>query len=280
VLALLLALSASLCWGLADFVGGVQTRRTPGTIVVLVSQTIGAVGLLLCVLATGDLYPGWDGLRAALVAGLLLAVGLTSFYQALSIGTMSVVAPITATGAVVPVLIGLAGGERPGGFEALGMLAALVGVLLATQDGEADHGQRRLTRRSIMLALVAAACIGGGLAAYDQAAESGVLPAVMWARWIAVGALLVAVVVTRPTFDSATLRLPALVAIGALDAAATALYAGATTKGLLSVVAVTSSLYPAVTVALARTLLGERLTARQATGIAVALAGVALLAAG
>jgi uncharacterized membrane protein len=278
VLALLLALSASLSWGLADFLGGVQTRRTPGTVVVLVSQAVGAVGLLVCALATNDLNLGGDGLRAALVAGTLLAIGLTSFYRALSIGTMSIVAPVTATGAVVPVIIGLAGGERPGALAAVGMLAVLAGVLLATQDGEAEGDRRRASRQSIMLALLAAVCIGGGLAAYGHAAESGVLPAVMWARVVAAALLVVAVVWTRPKFDRAELNVPALVALGALDAAATTLFAVATTKGFLSVVAVTSSLYPAVTVGLARTFLGERLRTRQTIGIGVALAGVGLLA--
>ena len=278
MLALLLALSASLSWGLADFLGGVQTRRTPGTVVVLVSQAVGAVGLLVCALATNDLNLGGDGLRAALVAGTLLAIGLTSFYRALSIGTMSIVAPVTATGAVVPVIIGLAGGERPGALAAVGMLAVLAGVLLATQDGEAEGDRRRASRQSIMLALLAAVCIGGGLAAYGEAAESGVLPAVMWARVVAAALLVVAVVWTRPKFDRAELNVPALVALGALDAAATTLFAVATTKGFLSVVAVTSSLYPAVTVGLARTFLGERLRTRQTIGIGVALAGVGLLA--
>lgn len=280
MLALLLGLSASLCWGLADFVGGVQTRRAPGTVVVLISQAVGVVGLLACALAIGDLNPGWDGVRAALVAGTLLAIGLTSFYRALSIGTMSIVAPITATGAVVPVMVGLAGGERPGGLHAFGMLAVLIGVLLATQDGQADEDRREARRQSLMLALVAAVCIGGGLTAYSHAAESGVLPAVLWARVVAVAVLLVAVAWIRPAFDRVELNLLAIGAIGALDAAATALYAVATTKGFLSVVAVAASLYPAVTVALARTVLGERLRTRQSIGIGVALSGVALLAAG
>jgi drug/metabolite transporter (DMT)-like permease len=280
VLGLALGLSASLCWGVADFLGGVQTRRAPAAVVVLASQAVGAAGLLTCALITADLSSGWPEMRMAFLGGLLFALGLIAFYEALSIGTMSVVAPVTATGAAVPVLVGLAGGERPGAAHAVGMLAAALGVLFATQDGQREPERRRLRNRSIGLALVAAVCIGGGLAAYDGAADSGVLPALTWGRLMAVAAALAVAVAVRPRLDRATLDVRALAALGVADVAATALFATATTSDYLSVVAVAASVYPAVTVALARLVLGERLRARQAAGIAVALAGVTLLAAG
>ncbi len=165
---------------------------------VLLSQAFGLIALGTVALLAGQLTTSPDDFAVIAIAGVSGAVGITAFYQALAIGTMSVVAPITATGAIVPVIIGLGGGDHPGGLQMLGMAIGAVGILLSTQDGEDDAARRRLSRISIGLALIAAVSIGSGLAAFDQAADSGVLGAVVWARVVSVSALLVVVACVRP----------------------------------------------------------------------------------
>jgi drug/metabolite transporter (DMT)-like permease len=280
VLPFSLGLSASLCWGLADFLGGVETRRLPAPLVVLVSQAVGLAAIAVIVVVGASQVPSGGGMMAAVLAGVVGVIGITSFYRALAIGKMSIVAPITATGAIVPVIVGLANGERPGMVQVVGMLAAGVGVVLAAQDGEKDGEARRISRQSIVLALVAAVSIGTALAAIDRAADSGVFVAVFWSRLVSVALLLLVVILIRPQVAGLGSSLRGVALIGVLDTSATALYALATTHGLLSVVAVTSSLYPVTTVVMARLVLAERVRRIQAVGVTAALGGVALLATG
>ena len=280
MLPLALGFSASLCWGLADFSGGLETRRLPAPIVVLVSQFIG-LAVLGAVLAFGtNVIPTGGSLVAACLAGVAGAVGITAFYRALSIGTMSVVAPIAATGAIVPVAFGLFGGDRPSPIQEVGMLAAAVGVILAAQDGQANRKERRQSQRSIVLALVAAISLGSGLAALDRATGAGTLQAVFCARVVSVSLLLLVCLIVRSSVGGLKANLPGLAAIGLLDTSATVLYTVATTYGLLSLVAVSSSLYPVVTVVLARALLAERIRPIQSVGVTTAVGGVLLLTAG
>ena len=281
MLPLALGFSASLCWGLADFSGGLETRRLPAPIVVLVSQFIG-LAVLGAVLAFGtNVIPTGGSLVAACLAGVAGAVGITAFYRALSIGTMSVVAPIAATGAIVPVrAFGLFGGDRPSPIQEVGMLAAAVGVILAAQDGQANRKERRQSQRSIVLALVAAISLGSGLAALDRATGAGTLQAVFCARVVSVSLLLLVCLIVRSSVGGLKANLPGLAAIGLLDTSATVLYTVATTYGLLSLVAASSSLYPVVTVVLARALLAERIRPIQSVGVTTAVGGVLLLTAG
>ena len=274
------ALAASLCWGLADFIGGMETKRLPGIVVCMVGQGIGLAGLALLLWTQGDLSPAEVNLGAALIAGLAIATALTALYEALAIGTMSIVAPIAATGAIVPVVVGISDGDDPSSLQVLGMVAAALGILLASQHRDKDPGRRRVARRSIYLALLTAAAAGVNLAALDRAADPEVLPAVMWARLFAVTALVVVMGLVRPALAGVRSHANGLVAIGVLDAVATSLFVLATTEGLLSVVALFASLYPVVTVLLARAVLAERIRPLQAAGIVSALAGVALVVLG
>jgi drug/metabolite transporter (DMT)-like permease len=278
--AVALGLAASCCWGTADFLGGVTTRHLSALWVVLLSQVIGLFALVGLVVAAGQGMPHGTELLGAAGAGLTGAVGLGCFYRALALGKMSVVAPITATGAIVPVIVGLGDGDQPGGLQAAGMVAAVIGILLATQDGDDDAEGRRRSRTSIALAFAAAVSIGLGLVAIDRAADAGVLSAAMWARVVSVGLLLSVVAFLRPPAGAVGPRIRSIAAIGLFDAGATTLYAWATTEGLLSVVGVISSLYPVVTILLARTILNERIRRIQTIGVACALSGVAVVGAG
>jgi drug/metabolite transporter (DMT)-like permease len=282
LLAALLALLSSLSWGLSDFLGGFQSRRVPLLAVLVLSQSVALAILLVAVLAGAPTEHDLAAtLWAAGVGGLGL-LGLLAFYRALAIGTMSVVAPISATGVAIPVLVGLASGERPGALQVAGIVLACGGVVLAAREAPTiDAAARRAGRTAIGLALVAAIGFGSFFAGIDRAEQTGdVAWVLLAARTADVALLLAACAVLRPALPRAPATLGALAAVGVFDLLANLFFVLAAGRGLLSVVGVLSSLYPAVTVVLARIVLHERLTRTQGTGVAITLAGVIALAAG
>jgi drug/metabolite transporter (DMT)-like permease len=282
VVALVLALCSSLCWGTSDFLGGVQSRRQPLLAVMLMSQAAGLAGMLVLAAALGKAPPGLVKLLPAVGAGAGGIVALTAFYRALSIGTMSIVAPISATGAAVPVVVGIAGGERPAALQVAGIAAAIAGVILVSreQDPALAASPPASSRTSILLALVAALGFGGFFVGLRSSARVDVVWALVAARAAGVALLAAAAAIKQAPVISDRQAQIALAAVGLLDLSANALYALATRHGLLSVVAVASSLYPLATVVLARVLLGERVRRVQEVGIVAALTGVVLIAAG
>src|SRR3954468_12974224 len=151
-LGLVLALSSSVVWGVADFAGGLLTRRLPVFAVTLVSQGAGFAALLVVVAVRRELDGG--SLAIGLLAGVGGGVGLAAFYRALSLGTMSIVSPLVACGAVVPFGIAVATGERPGVIAALGAVAALGGAVLASVEERRSSSPERA--RAIVLAVAAA----------------------------------------------------------------------------------------------------------------------------
>ncbi|MHB8659138.1 MAG: EamA family transporter [Solirubrobacteraceae bacterium] len=290
MIALTLALSSSVCWGVSDFVGGLQARRVPLLWLILVSQSVGLACVIVVLAARGQGTPELTRMLPAAAAGLGGVVALSAFYRALAIGTMSIVAPISATGAAIPVIVGLASGDRPAVVQLVGILAALVGVVLASREPGEEPRQRRAARTSVALSLVAAAGFGAFFVGIRASSQADVPWALFASRAAGVAGLLVALALQtglarhrgRPPAALPRGRsvLGALVAVGLLDVSANALYALASRRGLLSVVAVASSLYPLATVVLARWLLGERVRRVQEAGIVAALAGVLLIAAG
>jgi len=209
-----------------------------------------------------------------------------AFYRALSTGTMGVVAPVAGTGAAIPVLVGLIGGDAPSGLALAGIAVAVIGVVLAGgpelsgQDGSGG-------RRPLALALVAAVGFGLVYVFIDRGAAHSVLMTLVVMRLTSV--LLVASFVIVAVASRAGARgglrpagrdLALIAFVGWSDAAANGCYALASRHGLVSVVAVLASLYPAVTVLLARVVENERLRRVQGVGVVLALGGVVLLAAG
>ena len=278
--AIALGFGTALCWGLADFLGGLRTRRLTLGLVLLVSQLFGLAAIAVVVGLGALEVPGGADIAPAVIAGACQLAGIAALYKALAIGKMSVISPISASGAaVLPVIVGVAAGERPAALQVAGMAAAFAGVALATrtQGGEAGGSPGQ----ALALSAIAALGFGGFYVGMDAAADSAdPLGALLIAR-IAAGAVLLAVLVAaRPRLGGSAADLPALALIGLLDVGANACFALGTETGLLSVVAVLASLYPVGTVVLARAVLGERLAAVQAVGVTVALAGVALIAAG
>jgi drug/metabolite transporter (DMT)-like permease len=274
-----LALLSSLLWGGSDFLGGTAARRIPAASVVGVSQAFALVGLVPVALLVGS-RP--DHPLAGVLAGLAGVVGLGLFYAALAGGTMGVVAPIASMGALLPVTVGLARGEVPSGLQIAGIVVAILGVVLASGP-ELSGGA---SSRPLLLALGAA--VGFGLVAVllsegSKGPSGAVVVTLLVMRTTSVGVLVLAFLVARTrglSIGVVPTDLGLLLAVGLGDVGANACFALASRAGLLSVVAVLGSLYPVVTVLLARQLQNERLRGIQVIGTLGTLGGVALLAAG
>jgi drug/metabolite transporter (DMT)-like permease len=278
----LLAVAASLCWGTADFTAGLKARTVPLAVVLLVSQGVGLTLSGVIVAASDRSLPSVAQELAGLGAGAGGIAGLACFYRALATGTMSVVAPIAATGVVIPVLAGVLGGDHLAPVQVLGMLFAVAGVVLSSRHPDPDRTSpdRRLHRRVVGLALLAAVGFGSYFLLAHTAARGGVGWLLLNAHITTVLGVLVAGIAVRSTLRVPHARELGVIALaGALDLAATGLYGLANRHGQLSIVAVAGSLYPVATVLLARSILSERVARLQALGISLALGGVALIAA-
>jgi len=314
-----LAFLASVGWGCSDFLGGLRTRSLP---VRAVAGGMFAGGLLTAVLAVvvrGAAYPGSGFLVAGVIAGVSSLVAVTSLYKALAIGSMSIVAPINAAYPIVPVIYGLAQGERPSATQLAGMALVVGGVIVASYvresvgagrsaaqaDGAAPTGDRlsfvpapdigiglapqpshgsaaRPPRlfASLVLAVIATLASGCVLTALSSAAETDPYWGLIVVRAVALAGMGVVVAVTRSSLGVRPAQVPLLLGIGALDTIATGFFAVATTHGYLSVVSVIAALFPLGTMALAAVFLSERLRPYQYGGVAAALTGVALVALG
>ncbi|MFD1935925.1 MULTISPECIES: EamA family transporter [Nonomuraea] len=273
--AVILATACAIVYGTADFCGGLATRRSRVLSVVTLSQIAG----LALILAMLPFLPGVFSEGAivwGLGAGVAGAAGLVLFYRALATGVMSVVAPTTAvTSAALPVLFGLASGERPEVMALAGVGLALLAVLLVSRS---PAKEQRSSASSIVAALAAGAGFGGFFVLLAQAPdESGLWPLV-GARLASVTMVVLVAVVTRRSLRPGEGALGIIAVAGLLDMAANVLFLLAQQHGMLSLVAVLVSLYPASTLVLARYVLGERLHAVQVAGVAFALGAVALIA--
>ncbi|OII67832.1 MULTISPECIES: EamA family transporter [unclassified Streptomyces] len=284
----LFALATSLLWGLADFGGGLLTRRTPALTVVVVSQTLAVVVLGAVVVATGGWTEAGPRLWFAVAAGVLGPVAMLAFYKALALGPMGVVSPLASLGVVVPVSVGLATGGGPGPVQLAGVAVAVAGVVLA---GGPELRGAPVQRRTVLLTLVAAFGFGGVMALIAEASTTltGLFLALFVQRVtnVAVGGTALWLSVRRGgralpegAGSVRALRgsLPALAFVGLADVAANGTYAIAAQSGPVALAAVLASLYPVVTALAARGVLKERLRAVQAAGAGLALAGSALLA--
>ena len=279
--ALIFSLASAASWGISDFLGGLQTRRLPVLGVLAVSQPAGLVLIALLIALTGADPISAGKLAIAFAAGAASLGGLAAFYSAMAMGTVSVVAPIAALGVVVPVVAGLAEGESPGAIQLAGLVPAIAGVVVLSYEERPEHVESaRAARLSIVLAIVAGLGFGIFFTGLDAAAADRPGWAILAVRVGGVATVLAALLVARPRLDGVRAAWPVLIVIGGFDVLANALFAIASTKGVLPVVAVGGSMYPAFTVALAHAVLGERLATLQWTGVVLALGGVAMIAAG
>lgn len=273
----LLALSASLLWGASDFAGGTLTRRLPVYAVVGWSQAAGLLGVTVVAAALGDLGASPGYLSWAVAAGLVGVVAVAAFYRALAIGTMGVVAPVAALSVVVPVIVGVAEGDRPGPLQIAGLVVASAGAVLA---GGPEIRAGASGARSLVLAGVAAVGFGAVIVLVAKGSETSVPMTLLAMRVVSAG-LVAAVALTRRSAGLPGRQdLPWLAGIGVGDVAANACFAVASTKGLLALVGVLSSLYPAVTAVLAWRVHTEQLQRVQVIGVGSAVLGVVLIGTG
>jgi drug/metabolite transporter (DMT)-like permease len=266
----------------ADFLGGLMARRVALLAVMTISQSGGLVVIALTVAAAGEPAPDAGFVPYAMLAGLGGVCGLAAFYRALAIGTMSVVAPISSMAVLVPVVVGLATGDRPSAVQLAGGCVGLVGIALASREAadEAGRGGSRVATGA-GLALLSGLGFGSFFVAMDVAADYDPLWANLANRATSLSLGWLAVLAFRPSFRGVGRReLPVLVSIGVFEMAANVSFAFAATEGLLSLTSILSSLYPVVTIFLAWLVLHERLHRVQKVGVAAALIGVALIAGG
>ncbi|HEY3021707.1 MAG TPA: GRP family sugar transporter, partial [Solirubrobacteraceae bacterium] len=270
----------SACYGIANYLGPLFTRRFPLGGVLLVGQVAAAVVAAIAVMTAGEAPPGAGAVGLAALAGIGNAIGLASFLRATELGPVSIVAPIGNTGTIVPVVYGLATGEALRALESIGIVLAIGGAVLAARVPERpDEPHPRDLRPCLAFATAGAIGFGLLLVALPPASEHGRWWALLDARLALVAFLVVLVLGRRESPRVPAAALPRLAMPGLLLIAGTLLYVLATERGAVSIASVCASLNPVVTVALSLALLGERVSRTQALGIAAAIAGVALIAA-
>jgi drug/metabolite transporter (DMT)-like permease len=281
---ILLGLTAAVLYGSGDFLGGLATRRAHVLPVLMLADTAGMVVALI----TAAIFPGsisLAGLVWGMSAGLFGGFGLIVFYIGLADGPMSVVAPVSGlVSTVLPVAVALAGGERPTAGVYAGAVLCLVAIVLASSaghSGPAPRSGRPRRGRAIVYGVVSGASFGLFFLLIRNAGQSGDLWPVAAGRIGELACLLIAATVLRrsplPGGMSGRLLLAAMAA-GVIDVVANVCYVTATRTGMFGLAVVLSSLYPGITVLLARVVLGERLRWVQRFGLALAALGVLLIA--
>ncbi len=275
--AVVLALGAAVSYGVGDFLGGLSARRAHVLTVLALSQLVGAAAVAVWVAIAREDFLGGSAVAAAMGAGLCGAVGLGALYRGMAIGAMGVVAPISSVSAAIPFVVGVAQGERPAAVQVLGAVVALGGLAVISR-APGEHGGGPAA--GVGLALLAAVGFGFYFVFLDHAAHDSVPWSVLVARLTSTTLALAAVLAVGATVLPPRRLVPAIVAVGLCDTSANVLFGLATTRGLVSIVSVLTSLYPAVTVGLAAAVLRERLTRTQLAGATAVLAGAAAIAAG
>jgi len=276
------ALAAAVLYGGADFLGGAASRRAHTLAVLAVSAPAGALVMLVAALAAGGpVQPG--GLGWAAAGGIAGAAGLIAFYEGLATGPMTMVAPVSALVAtVLPVGVAMASGEHPTIAVATGALTCLVAIVLISVQGArpaASRGRSAATR-ALLLGLGSGALFGLFFLFLRNAGTTGVFWPVTVARLAGTAVMLTAITVlgVRPGWRGLGPRvLLAATASGIIDAVANVCYVLATRAGMFGMAVVLTSLYPGITVLLARLVLGERMRPAQRVGLALAAVGVVLV---
>lgn len=286
-MAAILAAVSAVAFGIGDFLGGLSARRMAAVTTTLAAQATGLVLLLGLAPVVGGTVTRTD-LAFGAAAGLLGAVALMLFYWSLSAGQMSVVAPVSAvTSALVPLVFGLVDGERPNGVALAGALLALPAIVLISRepgdprgDDELDGPERQRTPTRVLAAAVLAGLgFGSFLVLISRSGHDSGLWPLTTARATAIPVIAVAVLAGR-AWKVDTSGLGLAVGAGVFDVTANSLFLFASREGLLTLVGVLGSMYPASTVVLARVVLKERLAAHQLAGLGLAVVALVAIAVG
>ncbi len=272
-MALAFALAAAGFFGVADFTGGMAARRAPAITVLTAGNIIGLALVLIVVAVDGSPLPGAAAVAWGAGAGVAGGVGLAVLYHALATTRVSVAAPAAAVfGAAVPVVFGVALGERPSVVAWYGVVVAIPAIGLIARGPAAGRG-------SVRMALVLGAIAGVGFGLFGilisrTGDETGMWPLV-FARVASILALSGVALSTRRPIVPTGRTLGLALGAGLLDMAANIFFVLALRRGLLSLVVIVQSMYPAVTIALATLILRERVTRTQLVGLGCG--GVALV---
>lgn len=294
MVAALLGLAAAVGYGAADFVNGLLSRRADALSVALWSQAASVVLLVVAVVVLPVGGPSAAALGWGSVGGAALAVGFWLYFRGLARARMGVVASIAAVvAALLPVVISLALGERPSVLALTGMLVALVAIALvslpAARSSRPESKAPAPPKPSLRAAVFrpgAAESVGAGVAfasffiSMGRTGSSHALWPLLAATAVSLVVLGAVTVASRQWWPATGLRWRTVALAGALGTAGSLAFLLATRQGLVSISAVFASLSPAVTVLLARLVIGERLAGHQLGGLSAAIIGVALMAAG
>jgi drug/metabolite transporter (DMT)-like permease len=274
-----LALGSALLYGIADYCGGRASRSAPSILVSLIGQLTGLFAALTVVLVIGTPWPPIIQLLWGVTAGVATAFSLAAFYRALSLGSMTVVAPITAVlSAVLPVTFGFLRGERPAPLVYGGIALAVAAIALVS--GAFGHRPTISHRTAIRYAALA----GFGFALIfialgETTRATGIWPVVI-SRVVSVALWIGVLATTRVRLDASSSVRNLAAAAGLLDISANVLYLFAVRRGLLSIVVVIAALYPVSTVALALTLDKERVSRAQVVGMVMAVGALVVISVG
>jgi drug/metabolite transporter (DMT)-like permease len=275
-----LAVMASIAYGAADFLGGLATKRGSTVFSAVVwSQAAGLVLVLLALPFLPPASPTAADLAWGAATGLAGGIGLAFLYRGLAVGVMSVVAPVTAVCAVIiPVVVGVALGERPTGIAAAGVALALVSIVLISQSGNVEEGKRAGT--GVPIAIASGIAIGIFLVCLQRTGRSAGLWPLVPARIVSVSFIALAGLIAREKLLPRRESWSIVAGGGALDMVANVFYLIAVRQGPLAIVATLTSLYPAGTILLARIVLAERLRLVQQAGVACAVLAIVLIVSG
>jgi drug/metabolite transporter (DMT)-like permease len=274
------ALGASLSWGLCDFLAGLASRRTPVLTVVRISSIAGLCAIVPVVVLRGQSAPGTSFVLYGVASGTLFAASIAAFYRSLAVTQMSRVAPIVAAAPAIPAVFGQIQGDRLSAAQTSGIVLIIIGVALAAAESRSASVPSPRVAAGVGLALGATACFGVAIIALDEASAADPFWASLVVRIATTIAIVGAALALRRFVPAPRAWLPRLWLVGLLDAAGICLFAAATQKGPIGIVAATAGLVPLVIVLLAWVVLHERLRALQYAGAAAAIVGVVLVSAG
>ena len=271
---------SALLFGLADFAGGQASSKSHVLPVVLVSQAAGLVLALVAIATLGTPFPPLADMGWGLVAGLSGALGLTTLYRGIATSIVAVVSPVSAlVSALLPAAFGIALGERLSPLTLAGATACVPAILLLSWGGPGG-GERRQVRSAFLQGAIAGIGFGGFFIAVSRTSPASGLWPLVASRATSLCVVAVAMAATRRPLRVERASRPSALGSGLADMGANIFFLFATRSGLLSLVSVVSSLYPAPTVILGRVFLKQRIPPARAVGLGLAVAGVALISAG
>jgi drug/metabolite transporter (DMT)-like permease len=274
---IILSLASAILYGLADFAGGHASRRNSVFAVMVISQAIGIAVALVAAPLVGPNSPGLADMAWGAAAGVSGCLGVVTLYRGLARHTAAIVSPLSAlVGAILPVAFGAALGERPTALSLVGAALCLPAIiLLAYEKGES--ADRAKLRASFLYGTIAGLGFSGFFIAASRTAPASGLWPLLSARAASLAIVATIALAGRKGLAIAKADRPVAVFAGAADMLANILFLVATRGELLMLVTLIVSLYPAPTVLLARIFHGQRISLPRALGIALALAGVALI---